>query len=202
MGYLTGITKDILNSCLTVPVAGLESEAYILNRKRLIITVDDNDDNLINSISNAPVNSAYKVTMANREFDVGSNLVTADDSPDLFSNYFKVQPYQRDAGSQYALDNLDDIVAIVELKGAREEGKFVILGLKRGLHKISSSIKTKDNFGMPIYEFSSQEGETEEYSRYVFWNNSYEDSKAMLEDLLILPVGIGVMIIEDTFKVG
>lgn len=184
MGCLTGITKAITNSCANRPAGGLEREAYILNRGDFTATVDGTDLNLITAIANELDKRAWKVTMVKKEGDGGADLISADNLPDLFTNHFSIQPYARDALSLANLDNMRDIVVIIELKGPKTEGKFVILGLESGLHKIAGSHRAQENYGLPTYEFATAEGESEIYSRYVFWNASYTVTKAALETLL------------------
>lgn len=181
MGCLEGITKAITNECTNRPAAGLEPLAWVLNRGTFTPTTTLN---VVSNIVNIGAATSFLVTMAKKEVNVGADLISADNLPDLFSNYFSIQPYERDAESLSNIENMDDIVIIVELKGPKEEGKFVIYGLESGLHKNTSSWRANDNFGLPTYEFATREGETETYSKYVLWDTDYDTTLTIIEGLL------------------
>ncbi len=45
------------------------------------------------------------------------------------------------------------------------------------------SYRANDNHGIPTYEFATQEGQGEKYSRYVFWDADYDTTLAALVTL-------------------
>jgi hypothetical protein len=59
----------------------------------------------------------------------------------------------------------------------------VIYGLEKGLHKSGGSQRQIDQFGLPIYEMQSLEGQGERYSRFIFWDTDYATTKSILETL-------------------
>jgi len=183
MGCAAKVAKAITNSCTDVPSAGLELVAYIFDRLSATFTIGASA-NLVSAIALAGAEVAYKVTAVKKENNAGFDMVTGDNIPDLFTHMFSIQPYERSAAVIKALDEMDDFVAVVEIKAPKTEGKFVILGFNSGLHKKSASGRYNDNYGIPTYEFGTREGEGEVYSRYIFWNSDYATSKGDLEALL------------------
>lgn len=183
MGCSAKVSQAIINTCTNAPSAGLELTAYIFDRLSATFTVDSTTPNLITAITLASPQKAYKVIAVKRETNAGFDLVTADNVPDLFTHMLSIQPYERTAAGIKALDEMDDFVAVIEIKAAKSEGKFVILGFNSGLHLNSASGRYNDNYGIPTYEFGTREGEGETYSRYIFWDTSYADTKSALEEL-------------------
>lgn len=179
MGCLSDITQVITNTCTNVPAAGLEIKGWILNRDDATFTPDGSNAALITAIANG-TDVAYPITAVKKENNAGFDAQIADNLPNLFSHYVSVQPYERDSDAVKNLDEMDDVVIIVELKGPKTEGCFVILGLERGLHLSSGSARFNDNNGIPTYEFASREGEYEKYSRYIFWDTDYATTLAAL----------------------
>lgn len=185
MGCLAAAAAAITNSCTDRPTSGLESVAYIMNRSDLTATADADNPALITGLALAAEgNQAYEITAVKKENNAGFDAVIADNLPNLFTHYYAIQPYERDSDAVQALDTMDDIVIVVELKGPKAEGKFVIFGLETGLHLTSASGRANDNNGVPTYEYQTLEGEQELYSRYIFWSTDYDTTKAALVDLL------------------
>lgn len=184
MGCLSTIAQAITNSCTDRPTKGLEKEVYLINRANLTVTPDGTNPVLITAMALELTTYAYKVTAVKMENNAGFDAVVADNLPNLFTNYYAIQPYGRDADTIRALDEMDDVVAVVELKGPKSEGKFIILGLETGLHLTSASGRANDNNGLPTYEFATLAGQEELYSRYVFWDTDYDTTKTALEALL------------------
>lgn len=185
MGCLSGIAAAITNDCTSRPTAGTESIMYLMNRADLTATVDESNAVLLKELTLADSKLAYKVTAVNKENNAGFDGVVADNLPNLFTHYISVQPYSRDADTIKALDTMDDVVAVVELKGPKAEGKFIVLGFETGLHLSSASGRANDNNGLPTYEFQTRAGEEELYSRYILWNTDYNTTKEALEALTV-----------------
>jgi len=180
MSCSTKLTKAITNDCDNKPSSGLEVKAWLLNRADASFTLDGTKKAMCTAITMAGVTVAYPVTAVKREMNAGSEAVISDNLPDCFKHSWSFQPYTRDSADIQALDNMTDVVAIVELKGHKTEGCFVILGLETGLHKTSMKWGANDNNGVPTYEFATRAGEEEMYSRYNFWHTNYATSLADL----------------------
>jgi hypothetical protein len=176
------IAADILNSCDVLPVAGYEKIAWAINREDIdVVTLDGTYTNLITAITKTAV--GYTVTAVKKEMNGGFDLVTSDNMPDTFSHFWSFQPFERDAAAIANIDDMNDIVLIVELKGSKVEGCFVVLGLEMGLYKTSASQRQNDNNGLPTYEFGSMEGQGERYGRFVYWITDYDTTKALIVGL-------------------
>jgi hypothetical protein len=183
MTCVSKISKDILNSCDNVPVAGYEKKAWAMNREDVTLTLDATTTNLVTGIALASGEQAYTVTSVKKEMNGGFDLAAADNAPDTYPHYWSFQPYERDAESIKNFDDMSDIMIVVEAKGSKTEGCFIILGAETGLYKTSASQRANDNLGLPTYEFGSMEGQGERYSRFVFWDSvsgTYAGSKAIL----------------------
>ncbi len=180
MSCLTGITQAITNLCADVPAAGLEVKAWIINRADVTWTVDGSNIVLLTAATMAGVTVAYPVTAVKKEANAGFDAVIADDMPDQFIHNYSFQHFARDAASILALDSIDDIVLVVELKGPKTTGVFQVFGFESGLHLVTMAYRTNDNNGKPTYEFATREGEVEKYSRRVFWDTEYDTTLAAL----------------------
>jgi hypothetical protein len=193
MSCIEKAAKTITNDCTFIPRSGFEKVAYAINREDIAsVTYDGTILNLVTAITLASGTEAYRVTSVKKEANGGFDLQTADDLPDTYLNYFSFKPYEFDAEAIQNIDQMQDIVIIAEFKGAKTEGCFVIYGLEKGLYKSAATKRQLDNNGLPIYEFASQEGQGERYSRFVFWDTDYATSADALEALtveLISPAG-------------
>ena len=170
MACTTKIAKAITNDCDNKPSSNLEVKMWALNRADAAFTLDGTKKALCTAITMSGVTVAYPITAIKKEADVGSSLVSQDNMPDSYKHSWSFQPYSREPEDIQAMDLMTDIVIIAELKGHKTEGCFVIMGLETGLHKTGFTWKTKDNNGVPTYEFATRDGEEEQYSRYVFWD--------------------------------
>jgi hypothetical protein len=183
MACLSTIAQNIVNSCDDRPTGGMESIAYIMNRSALTATANATNPALITTLALSAPSKAYKITALKKENNSGFDAVISDVMPNLFTHYFAVQPYVRTAATVATMDTMGDVVIVVELKGKKAEGRFIILGLESGLHLSSASGRTNDNNGVPTYEYQTLPGEEESYSRYTLWSVDYTGTKAMLEAL-------------------
>jgi len=177
---LSKITQAITNSCTNVPASGLEVKGWIVNRDEFTFTPDGSNAALITALVPLYFKTSFVVTAVKKEMNGGSDAVVADNLPDLYTHYVSIQPYARDSDAVKNIDEMDDVVIILELKGPKTEGCFIMLGLETGLHKSSASFRANDNNGISTYEFTTREGEGEKYSRYVFWDTDYATSLAAL----------------------
>ena len=188
MGCLDGISAAITNDCSKQPVRGLVREAYVFNRANLSFTPDVSNEVLITALANASGEQAYKVTAYRQDMDAGFDLVTAENLPEKYAHYWKIEPWDENADQIKNLDNLEDLVVVVEREGGQNkdsgDGAFQIYGLELGLWKSSATQRANDNDGAPVYEFTSREGQQEKHSKYIFFDTDYATTKAALEALL------------------
>ena len=181
MPCIDKIASDILNSCDTIPRGGFETIAWAINREDIdTVTHDSTYDTLVEAITRESGTRSYTVTAVKKEMNAGFDLVTGDDIPDTYLNYFSFKPYEKTAEAITNLDSMNDLVIIAELKGSKTEGCFVIYGLEKGLYKNSGTQRQNDSNGLPIYEMQSMEGQGERYSRFIFWDTDYAISKAAI----------------------
>ena len=180
MGCLSDITQVIANSCANVPASGLEVKGWIINRADVVWTIDEANVVLLTALTMSGDTVVYPITAVKKEMNAGFDAVIADNLPDLFTHNISFQPYERKAANILALDSIDDIVVVLELKGPKTSGCFVVLGYETGMHLVSMSYKANDNNGIPTYEFATKEGQGEKYSRYIFWKTDYDTTKAAL----------------------
>lgn len=188
MGCLDGIIAAITNDCAKQPSRGLVSRVMIGNRADISYTVSGTNPNLITSIVNASTKQFYLLTAYRLDIDAGTDLVVADNLPESYKHYFKIEPWDQNSDQLENLDNLEDIVVGVERNGASGfdagDGAFQIYGLTQGLFKSSVSGRANDNNGTPTYEFTSREGQTEPQSKYVFFDTDYATTKDAFEALV------------------
>ena len=177
MGCLSDITQVIANTCTNVPSAGLEVKAWAMNRADAVWTIDGANVVLLTALTGPTL---YPITAVKKEMNAGFDGIFADNLPDLFTHNVSFQPYERKAADILALDSIDDLVIVLELKGPKTTGCFIILGYETGLHLVSMSYSAMDNNGIPMYEFATKEGQGEKYSRYVFWDTDYDTTLAAL----------------------
>lgn len=176
------IAKNITNSCDTIPVAGYEAKAWAINRSEIAtMTLDGTTTNLVTAIAlDSGGKQAWTVESVKKEMNGGFDLVVQDNAPDTFQHFFAMQPFEKDAAAIANMDDMNDIVIVAELKGAKAEGKFVVLGAETGLYKSSATQRQNDNNGLPQYEMQSLEGQGERYSRFIIWDTDYDTTLALL----------------------
>lgn len=177
MGCLSDITQVIANTCTNVPSAGLEVKAWAMNRVDAVWTIDGANVVLLTALTGPTL---YPITAVKKEMNAGFDGVFTDNLPDLFTHNVSFQPYERKAADILALDSIDDLVIVLELKGPKTTGCFIVLGYETGLHLVSMSYSAMDNNGIPTYEFATKEGQGEKYSRYIFWDTDFDTTLAAL----------------------
>ena len=180
MGCLSDITQVIANSCTNVPSAGLEVKGWVMNRADAVWTIDGSNVVLLTNLTGPTL---YPITAVKKEMNAGFDGVFADNLPDLFTHNVSFQPYERKAANILALDSIDDLVIVLELKGPKTTGCFIVLGYETGLHLVSMSYSANENNGIPTYEFATKEGQGEKYSRYILWITDYDGTVTALEAL-------------------
>ena len=180
MGCLSDITQVIANTCTNVPSVGLEVKGWLMNRADAVWTIDGANVVLLTALTGPTL---YPITAVKKEMNAGFDGVFADNLPDLFTHNVSFQPYGRKAVDILALDSIDDLVVVLELKGPKTTGCFIVLGYETGLHLVSMSYSANENNGIPTYEFATKEGQGEKYSRYILWVTDYDGTITALEAL-------------------
>ena len=180
MGCLSDITRVIANTCTNVPSVGLEIKGWLMNRADAVWTIDGGNVVLLTALTGPTL---YPITAVKKEMNAGFDGIFADNLPDLFTHNVSFQPYGRKAVDILALDSIDDLVVVLELKGPKTSGCFIVLGYETGLHLVSMSYSANENNGIPTYEFATKEGQGEKYSRYIFWVTDYDGTITALEAL-------------------
>jgi hypothetical protein len=187
MDCLENISKGIVSKCTTQPVAGLESVAYIINRKDIAVATPDNTvASKITDLSLKPTKKAYKLEGVKKNINGGFDSVIAIDRATRYIHKCNFPIFEGDAASAANADALDDLVIIVETKEKYDggDGTFNILGLKNGLYKSAYSRVYNDADGVRTIELSSMEGEGEEHSQWTLLDTDYLTTKALVEGLL------------------
>ena len=124
-----GIIANVSNSCLSKPVLGIERVVYVFNRSVFGYVVNGLNDHLIENISG----TGHRITGYRQGIDSGFDLLTAENRPNKYNHYFKVEPWDEKSDQIKNLDNLEDLIVIVERKGKQSDflgdGVFQVLGL-------------------------------------------------------------------------
>jgi hypothetical protein len=184
MGCTDEIADDILNSCNDVPTGGLERDSYVINRNDIDSVTYGASENLIENITLKPGKVAYQISAVKGEMNAGFDTVVQNILRDTFMNYWSFYPFKKDSEVAKTMDEMQDLVIITELKGQKKEGCFEVWGLENGLYKSSATLRQNDNNGLPFYEYQTEEGQGEKYSRYIYWNTDYETTVGSIKGLL------------------
>ena len=177
MSCTNAIAANILNSCDTIPRAGLEKDAWVIRHSSVRFTFGTLP--LITGITT--LNGAQFYTIRAYKKDKGVDFtLKREDSGDLFTHGFDIRPHEHDAVSIKHIDQLEGVVVIVELKGEKTEGCFLAFGVDVGLWKSGSNQRVNNQRGIPVYDFKTPGYLGERYSRYVVWNTDYETTKNMI----------------------
>jgi len=187
MSCTGGMTKDITSTCANAKGGGLEVVAYIGKRTDLEFTwsATANKENTITALENAPTKKCVKLTGIKKLLNAGHTLVSAENRPDKFAQYFAFEGFEGLAEDITNLDLMDDLVAIVELKDKTStgEGVFRVYGAKMGLYKSEDTQDMNTANGARIIRLASMAGQEEPYSAYVLFVTSYAASKVIFDAL-------------------
>lgn len=185
MACITGISKAIVSDCATKGVAGLEVTAWIFNRKDFTLTYDGTTPNLVTNIAAIAAATSYMITGYKKNLNVGHDIVTRDDAPDGFKQFFSFKQYEVASDDIYNVDNINDVFVVVEAKNkpTDADGVFILYGAKNGLYKSADTHRINDNNAERSIELTSLDGQEEPYSRYVLLSTDYATTKALLEGL-------------------
>ena len=172
------LTADIINDCSKPPVKGLKPKAWIFNRAEIASLTKTT--NTISAITRVSGKTSFTAEGFSDFMNAGYEAVVTDGLPTTFNHSFSIKTWAATAAEKANLDKADDIVVIVQKNGLQEEGCFLAYGVTNGLWKKSQTKKANDNSGTTEIEFSTKEGQGEEYSEYVFWNTNFATTLAAL----------------------
>jgi hypothetical protein len=185
MGCVPGITKDILSTCQTQPIGGVEVKGWIGNRLEMTPTYDVTNESKITSLAVASTKQLYTITGVKKLLNAGFDRVVGEDRADSFTHYFNFQGFEFDAESVEGMDNLDDIVVIVEMKEkpTDADGTFRVFGMKNGLYPSTDTMRANDIDGARNIEMTSLDGQGEPWSNYTLLATDYATTLALLVSL-------------------
>lgn len=187
-GCTLGITGDIINDCDYSPVGGVEQNIVLFNRADIsAVTYNGTNKHVVEDIVLKVGKKGYTLTGFKKSNNGGHELVVSENIPDRFKQSLSLVAWGIDSATIKALDNLDDLVAIVEMKnkGIAGDGAYQILGLETGLHKMTDARKYNDNLGTRAIELGTQDGEGATVSYHNFFKTDYATTKALVDSILV-----------------
>ena len=188
------IVKNIINDCQSFVAGGIEQDyAYIINRSDMSVTMNSDNDVVVDDITIADDASVYKLKGAGQNIVCGADRVVGTDIPDLYTHFVSFKGFEWDSASIANLDNMSDIVVVVKRKGTNiVDGKLEIYGLQGGLYVSADTFRSNtDNMTRSI-EMTSMEGAQEVHSVYTYMQATTKTSpsSAITSDSLKIAEGI------------
>lgn len=187
MSCTSSLLKNITSDCTTNRAGGIEVVAWIGKRTELNMTFSGTatKENTITAVTNDLGKKCIKVTGVKKMLNAGHTLVSAENRPDRFSQYFTFEGFELLAEDITNLDQIEDAVVFVELKDKTTtgEGTFKVYGAKQGLYKAEDAQDLTANNGSRTLRLASLAGQEEPYSSYVLFVTSYAASKAIFDAL-------------------
>lgn len=164
------IVKNIINDCQSFVAGGIEQDfVYLINRSDMTVTMNSENDVIIDDITIADEASVYKLKGAGQNIVVGADRVVGTDLPDLYTHYISFKGFEWDSASIANLDNISDLVAIVKRKGTNVvDGKLEVYGLQGGLYVSSDTFRSNTDNMTRAIEMTSMEGAQEVHSVYTY----------------------------------
>lgn len=182
------IKKNILSTCETQTIGGIEQVVYLINRTDIAsIDYHTGMTSLITNITltNTATTTAYKLTGLKKSLNYKSDRVVAEDQADRFKHTFSFYGFEFDSASIENMDSMNDLVVIVERKDKyNADGIFVALGVNTGLFITTDTSATNDSNGVRKIEMATLDGQLERYSQNNVLKVDYAQTKSMLEGLL------------------
>jgi hypothetical protein len=185
MACINGITAAITNDCDYLPVAGTEVDVIMINRTDIATVTYGTNKHVVEDIVLKVGKIGYKHTGFNKSIDGGSSAVVDEKMPNYFKQSFSFEAWGIDAATTKAIDNMNDIVVIVELKnkGNAGDGTFQVIGLETGL-KVAKDDKTFNaNMGKRLIGMESIDNSSK--SSHIFYKTDYAVTKALVDSLLV-----------------
>jgi len=180
-----GIFQAIVSNCTTAHTGGLETTAYVINRRDASITFSATSPNEITGITLATGKKAYKIQAYKKGINAGHTIVVSDNRPDLFSQYVSFEGFEMSADAMLNLTGLNDVIVVVETKAktATGEGVFLAYGVKNGLWKTEDTQDWNADAGSRKIKLQSLGGNEEPYPAWVVFSTDYATTKSLLEGL-------------------
>lgn len=172
------IVKNIINDCQSFVAGGIEQDfVYLINRSDMTVTMNSDNDVIIDDITIAEDASVYKLKGAGQNIVVGADRVVGTDIPDLYTHFVSFKGFEWDSASIANLDNMSDLVAIVKRKGTNVvDGKLEVYGLQGGLYVSSDTFRSNTDNMTRAIEMTSLEGAQEVHSVYTYMQASTKTS--------------------------
>lgn len=172
------IVKNIINDCQSFVAGGIEQDfVYLINRSDMTVTMNGDNDVIIDDITIDEDASVYKLKGAGQNIVVGADRVVGTDIPDLYTHYISFKGFEWDSASIANLDNMSDLVAIVKRKGTNVvDGKLEVYGLQGGLYVSSDTFRSNTDNMTRAIEMTSLEGAQEVHSVYTYMQASTKTS--------------------------
>jgi len=186
MSCINGISAAITNDCDYLPVAGTETRVIMFNRSDIATVTYGTNKHIVEDIVLKVGKVGYAHTGFNKSIDGGASAVVDDKMPNYFKQSFSFEAWAIDAATTKALDNLNDIVVVVELKnkGNAGDGTFQVIGLETGL-KVAKDDKTFNaNMGKRIIGMESIDNASK--SSHIFYKTDYATTLALVDSLLVV----------------
>ena len=184
------IFQAIDSSC-NLPARGIETVAYLFNRKDLTPTPDPTNPVLITDLEIAANKVGYKITGYKDNMNAGHDMVKAADAPNRYTHYFSFHGYEFNSDAVLNIDQLEDLVVVVERKEKFDDadGTFVMYGLQVGLTTSTDTLRMLDANSVRKIELVSTDNATEKQSQYNLVitdlvGGNYAATKALLETLI------------------
>lgn len=181
------IFQEIKSDC-NMPTAGMETTAYIFNRKDLSITKDATNNVVVTNIELATDTIGYKIKGYKMNMNAGHDAVISADAPNRYTHYFSFHGYEIDSDAVSNIDALEDLVIVVERKEKSLDGSFILYGADAGLSTSSDTLRMNDANSVRQIELSTPEGSTEKHSQYNVVipdaTSTYAATKALLDALV------------------
>jgi hypothetical protein len=189
MACSSGIAAAITSDCSTQPIGGIETVAYLMNRKDFEPTFDGTTGSKITDVAMATGKLAYKLTVVHGSLVVGHDKVVQPGFAPSYTHYMSMKCFELTSTAIENIDNIEDLIVIVERKNKTTtgDGVFVAYGVKSGLYVTTDTRRSNAENGVRLIEMASREQEGDEYSEYHVLKTDYAGTKAALEALLTSP---------------
>ena len=177
-----GIAKNVISTCLTQPIAGVEVKAWVGNRLEAGFTYDVTNTSKITDIQVILTKKLYTMTGVKKLLNPGSSLITAPDRGNRYTHKFNFQGFEFTCADVENITALADLFIVVEMidKIAGGDGTFRAFGVQNGLYQTSSEWTANDIDGAIAIEMASEEGAAEKWPWYTVLATDYATTLAML----------------------
>lgn len=190
MSCIESITKNVISTCATAGVGGLETNAWIVKRTDITPTYSlvAGKENVLTNIENKVGKKGIKVTGIRKLFNETSKGQVATNRPNRFIHTFSFEVFEKLAADWLNMDQANDLVVITETrdKSTTGEGVFHVLGIVCGLYSDGGSYDANANNGVRTITLSTQEGDSEPFGMNILFDTDYATTLAIAESLTIV----------------